>query len=98
MKRRDPALTNAGHATNTVQAIQSPVDILGRGGDIPGQLRRRKSASYRMAKLADGRRDPAESDPGAPLACIEARRLAWVHLSSLGLLDEHTDAMLRGVA
>ncbi len=99
MRRRSPALTNAGSAIKLKVTTTGSLDrSLGDPGDIPAALRRRKRASFRLPPMPDGRRDPLESDPADRPAHIEARRLAWCHLHRLGLLDENTDAILRGVA
>ena len=57
--------------------------------DTPGrQLRRRRAASRRCERLADGRRDPLEPLPAAPptLAELDAWAAAIAHLRMCGLV------------
>lgn len=63
-------------AENTPQPRQS----------VPGQLRARRAASWRLPPLPDGRRDPLDpQDEPVSDAELDAWRAAWWHLHRKGL-------------
>lgn len=68
--------------------------------EIPKQFRRRRDASRRLPPLEhSGRRDPWHSPPLEPTEPNrEASRRAWLHLCGHGLMSEHVEAFLKGVA
>jgi hypothetical protein len=54
--------------------------------DIPGQLRRRRVAAWRLEPLESGRRDPLDSaDEPLTDAELDSWRAAWCYLDRMGL-------------
>jgi len=68
--------------------------------ETPGeQLRRRRSASYRLPPLASGRRDPWCYLPPAPgCATAEAAERTRRHLDELGLMSDVVAGVLSEAA
>jgi hypothetical protein len=63
---RPEAAPESAPTTASTEAMVTPVS------DIPGQVRCRREASYRLPPMADGRRDPI--DPPTRHRCFECGR------------------------